>query len=226
MQKGYFITGTDTEVGKTVVSCALIHVLRQRGLRVAAMKPVASGCETTEDGLRNEDALHLARTSGLDFAYEVINPYAFAPAIAPHLAAQQVHVDISLAVIQQAFHQLAAGADRIVVEGAGGWLVPLNESQSMADLALCLQLPVILVVNIRLGCINHALLSAAAIRSSGLTLAGWVANAAIPEGEQQQAIIDSIATRIHCPLLGTLPHHTHPFTAVEALSHALQLPDA
>lgn len=204
MSQGYFVTGTDTEVGKTVISVGLIKKLQQQGRRVVAMKPVASGCEMTSGGLRNEDALALHEAADIKVAYEQINPYAFAPAIAPHIAAQQAAVDIDLQRLVNVCQQLQQQADAIVVEGAGGWLVPLNNKQTIADLAVQIQLPVVLVVAIKLGCINHALLTADSIRASGLSLAGWVANDFLGDS-QHQAIIDAISSRIGAPCLGVVP---------------------
>ncbi|HEY0634719.1 MAG TPA: dethiobiotin synthase [Gammaproteobacteria bacterium] len=204
--KGFFITGTDTGVGKTRISLAVMRVLQQQGLRVAAMKPVASGCEMSAEGLRNEDALLLQQHASAIRPYDLINPYAFAPPIAPHLAAARSGVTIEFSRIIAGYQQLAAGSDGVVVEGAGGWLVPLNDTQSIADLALTLKLPVILVVAIRLGCINHALLSAQAIRSSGCVLAGWIANHTQPADGQSAEIVSAIKQRIAAPLLGDVTY--------------------
>jgi dethiobiotin synthetase len=206
MTRGFFITGTDTEVGKSWCTIGLMARLQQQGHSVVGMKPVASGCTETAAGLRNEDALLLQRQSSLEAPYELINPYAFRPAIAPHLAAAQAGQRIKLGKIIERFIQLEAKADYIVVEGVGGWLVPLNEEEGVADLAVALQLPVILVVGLRLGCINHALLTAESIRASGCTLAGWIANTVTPQMVESQPTIDAIAQRIDAPLLGTVPH--------------------
>lgn len=206
MTMGYFVTGTDTEVGKTWVSVGVITALKQRGLQVAAMKPVSAGCDETEQGLRNSDALWLQRHANVALAYDQVNPYALAPPIAPHIAAGQVGVEIDVKRLRAAYSAMAAQADCVVVEGAGGWLVPLNDRHTMADLAQALGLPVILVVGIRLGCINHALLSAEAIARSGLPLAGWVANRVDRHCEVAQANIQAIAQRIEAPLLGEVPH--------------------
>lgn len=209
MARGIFITGTDTGVGKTWVSVGLMAALQSQGLRVLGMKPVASGCELTAEGLRNEDALLLQQQGSSEVDYRLLNPYAFAPAIAPHLAAAQADAAIDLAVIERNYRQLATQAEVIVVEGAGGWLVPLNDQHSMADLAKRLDLDVILVVGLRLGCINHALLSAESIRSHGCRLRGWVANTLDPQMPQLQTNIESIARRIAAPLLGVIPHQPH-----------------
>ncbi len=204
MNQGFFVTGTDTEVGKTVISVGLINQLQQQGLRVVAMKPVASGCEMTTQGLRNEDALALQAAADIKVTYEQVNPYAFAPAIAPHIAAKQADTEIDLQRLADVYQQLQHQADATVVEGAGGWLVPLNDKQTIADLAVQIKLPVVLVVAIKLGCINHALLSAQSIRSSGLELAGWVANDFLGDS-QNAAIIDAINSRIGARCLGVVP---------------------
>ena len=204
MTKHVFVTGTDTEVGKTRISVGLIKVLQQQGLRVAAMKPVASGCEWQDGQWQNEDALALIQQADIKLPYSQVNPYAFEPAIAPHLAAEQIGQTISLNRIETQFAAMQLQADAIVVEGAGGWLVPLNDQQTIADLAKALQLPVVLVVAIKLGCINHALLTVRAIADSGLTLAGWVANDFLQD-PQSTAIIQSLTQRISSPCLGTVP---------------------
>jgi len=203
---GYFVTGTDTGVGKTVISLGLMQLLQNQGLRIAGMKPIASGCERTPDGLRNADALQLQQQSSDMPDYAMVNPYAFEPAIAPHIAASQADINIDLQTLQENYQSLSESADRVIVEGVGGWLVPLNESESMADLALMLGLPVIMVVGIRLGCINHALLTAQAIRYSGNQLLGWVANGSNPECEQASQIVEALDSRVDAPLLGVLPH--------------------
>lgn len=204
MTKHVFVTGTDTEVGKTRISVGLIKVLQQQGLRVAAMKPVASGCEWQDGQWQNEDALALIQQADIKLPYSQVNPYAFEPAIAPHLAAEQIGQTISLNRIETQFAAMQLQADAIVVEGAGGWLVPLNDQQTIADLAKALKLPVVLVVAIKLGCINHALLTVQAIADSGLTLAGWVANDFLQD-PQSTAIIQSLTQRISSPCLGTVP---------------------
>lgn len=204
MTKHVFVTGTDTEVGKTRISVGLIKVLQQQGLRVAAMKPVASGCEWQDGQWQNEDALALIQQADIKLPYSQVNPYAFEPAIAPHLAAEQIGQTISLNRIETQFAAMQLQADAIVVEGAGGWLVPLNDQQTIADLAKALKLPVVLVVAIKLGCINHALLTVQAIADSGLTLVGWVANDFLQD-PQSTAIIQSLTERISSPCLGTVP---------------------
>jgi dethiobiotin synthetase len=199
-----FITGTDTEVGKTRISVALIELLQQQGGIIAGMKPIASGCKQTTQGLRNDDAVQLSQQANIDLPYELINPYAFEPAIAPHIAAQQAGIEIDTAKIKENFKQIKQQSDAVVVEGAGGWLVPLNKTQTMADLAVELDLPVILVVGIKLGSINHALLTVKAIEDSGLKLQGWVANQT-EANEQAEEIIKTLQQGITAPCLGNVP---------------------
>lgn len=202
---GLFVTGTDTGVGKTVVSLALMALLQGKGYTVAAMKPVASGCTRDRGRLVNDDACRLRLQADLALPYDDVNPYAFEPAIAPHLAAAEVARCIDLEVIAEAHSRLAARADCTLVEGVGGWLVPLNAHQTVADLALRLGLPVVLVVGIRLGCLNHALLSARSIDAHGTPLAGWVANHLAPDTQRAAENVDSLRARIEAPLLGELP---------------------
>lgn len=206
MARGYFITGTDTEIGKSWCSAGIMRKFRQQGHSVVGMKPVASGCVETPEGLRNEDALLLQQQASLAVDYDWVNPYSFRPAIAPHVAAEQAGVRIKIGKILEHYLQLKEKADCIVVEGVGGWLVPLNDAESVADLALALKLPVILVVGLRLGCINHALLSAESIRASGCELAGWIANTIDPQMTEPQPTIEAISRRIDAPLLGTVPY--------------------
>jgi dethiobiotin synthetase len=202
---GYFITGTDTGIGKTVVTLGLMRWLQDQGLRVAAMKPVASGCERTPLGLRNADALQLQTQASMPLDYAEVNPYAFEPPIAPHIAAGQAGVRIDLDIIQQGVRQLAGCSDVVCVEGVGGWLVPLNDRETVADLAAGLGLGVVLVVGMRLGCLNHALLTARAIEASGAPLAGWVANGLPPVPDYLEENINTIKSKISAPLLGVVP---------------------
>ena len=194
MQKNktaYFITGTDTDVGKTYIASALIKHLCEQGLQAVGMKPVAAGAELVSGRLLNSDVIELIKAGNVDADLALINPYVFAPEIAPHIAAERVGVTVSLDNIQQAFDVLQAKADVVVVEGAGGFRVPINHEQTMADLVVKLTLPVILVVGVRLGCINHALMTAGSIRAAGLNLVGWVANRIDPN---MPAIEENIAT--------------------------------
>ena len=203
--RGYFVTGIDTGVGKTAVTLGLMQALQQQGRSVAAMKPVAAGCELTRTGLRNADALQLQQQASVKLDYELINPYAFAPAIAPHIAAEQVGVTINIKEIINKYNEIEKNANCVLVEGVGGWQVPLNADETLADLARLMGLDVIMVVAVRLGCLNHALLTAESVAAAGCTLAGWVANQlpAVPECAEEN--IKSIKSRISSPLLGVLP---------------------
>ena len=215
--KGWFITGTDTGVGKTFVTVGLLRYLNERGLQAAGMKPVASGCERTPDGLRNDDALRILEASAPELPYELVNPYSFEPPIAPHIAAVKAGVMIEMKTILHSFNSISGLVDCIVVEGVGGWEVPLSEEADMPALAAMLGLPVILVVGIRLGCINHALLTADAVRARGLELAGWIANRVDAVVEEEQAVIEAIANRIGSPMLGSIRHGQQAFSEAFAL---------
>ena len=203
----YFITGTDTGVGKTLASCTLLHGFAAQGKSVVGMKPVAAGCA---DDSQHEDVRQLRAASNVLASGGQINPYCFVQAVAPHLAARFVGIRINFARIVESFSELNAQADVVIVEGVGGFRVPLNDEQDSADLAVQLGLPVILVVGMRLGCLNHALLTAEAIAARGLTLAGWVAN--VPE--LGMAMLDeniaALRQRIPAPLLGIVPHLARP----------------
>ena len=206
MSAAFFIAGTDTEIGKTTIACGLLHAARRAGLTTAAAKPVASGCERTSRGLRNGDALALLEECSLELAYEEVNPFAFAPAIAPHLAAQETGVTLDVAALLPPVRKvLARQADFTLVEGAGGWRVPLAGRQNLSDLAVALGLPVILVVGVRLGCINHAVLTAEAIARDGLTLAGWVANVVDPHTSRLDDNLATLTERLPAPCLGRVP---------------------
>ena len=199
----YLVTGTDTDVGKTLIACALLHGLAAQGRRVVGMKPVAAGLDDQGD---NADVLALRAASNVVALPEQVNPYRFQPAAAPHLAADQAGVRIELARIVDAYRELAGQADEVIVEGAGGFRIPLNDTQDSADLAVALGLPVILVVGMRLGCLNHALLTAEAIAARGLRLAGWVANCIDPHMAFRDENIASLRQRLAAPLLGVVPH--------------------
>lgn len=213
MPGGFFITGTDTDIGKTFVGCALLSALRAEGLRALGMKPVASGCRVTADGLRNDDALALMAAAALPVDYALVNPYAFEPAVAPHLAAQRAGVKIRFERIEAAFNELQRRARLVLVEGVGGWRVPLGPDGDVSDLAARLALPVILVVGLRLGCINHALLTAEAVRARGLRLAGWVANTIDPAMPLRTENLQTLRERIDAPCLGDLPRLSSPGAA-------------
>lgn len=204
--RGLFVTGTDTGVGKSLFAAGLMLHLRRNGQRVAGFKPVASDCSVTAEGLRNADALLLREQCSDHWPYELINPYAFEPAIAPHLAAAAAGIAIDTAMIGNAYETLAASSDTVVVEGAGGWLVPLDADRTLADLAIMLQLDVVLVVGIRLGCINHAMLTVAAVRAAGLRLTGWVANGCDSTVDLFEEQVATLASRIPAPRLATVPH--------------------
>lgn len=206
--KGFFITGTDTGIGKTVVSCALLHAFAAQGRTVIGMKPVVAGCE----GGQWQDVENLKAASNVSMPQSLINPYAFVEPIAPHIAARQAGIVIDLERIQQACEQLQTAAEVIIVEGVGGFRVPLSPSgvpdkrYDTADLARMLGLPVVLVVGMRLGCLNHALLTACAIESTGLKLTGWVANIIDPAMLQLEENLQTLTEWMDCPLLGVLPY--------------------
>lgn len=223
MTRSYFITGTDTGVGKTLVSCALLHALRARFGRAVGMKPVAAGADATPEGaLINEDVTALRGASNVQVDPRLDNPYIFAAPVSPHIAARLAGAYIELDVLVQRYHALAAQADAVVVEGAGGFCVPLNDTQTSADLAQRLALPVVLVVGLRLGCLNHALLTQEAIVSRGLTLAGWVANRIDPTMASTADNIDTLRARLAAPMLADVPWMDAP----QASRIAIELPPA
>ncbi|WP_115528944.1 MULTISPECIES: dethiobiotin synthase [Xanthomonas] len=199
-----YVTGTDTGIGKTMGSTALLHALRARGHTAVGMKPVASGCEQTSDGWRNEDALALQAASDPQPDYATLNPYAFPAPLAPELAAADVGVTLSLDPIAQAFAQLRRQAEVVVVEGVGGWAAPLSADLDQADLVRALQLPVVLLVGVRLGCINHARLTAAAIAADGLECIGWIANEIDPQMERVEENIQMLHQRLSMPCWGRI----------------------
>ncbi len=205
MATGLFITGTDTGIGKTYVSTLLINYFIARGERVIGMKPIASGAQSINGRLHNDDAVTLMQASNVSADYELVNPYCFAAAIAPHIAAQQTQTTISLDRIAQCYTALQAQSDRVIVEGVGGWQVPINAQQSVGDIALQLQLPVIMVVGIKLGCLNHALLTAQVIQAQGGHLFGWIANQIDPDMAAFAENISSLETRLNMPLLARIP---------------------
>jgi dethiobiotin synthetase len=218
--RGYTITGTDTGIGKTFVSAGLVRALRAAGCDAVAMKPIASGFEWRDGRRVNADLLALDAAQQGVLPAEDLNQYGFDPAIAPHRAAELAGKPIELATVLAAFARVAQRHRPVLVEGVGGWMVPLGPDWMFADLARALALPVVLVVGVRLGCINHALLSARAIRADGLTLAGWVANRIDPEMAEPEASIAAIDARIGAPRLGELSHNAglDPFLR---LAHAL-----
>lgn len=208
METGFFITGTDTNVGKTWTSVALLRALQLKGLQVNAMKPVATGCKWIQGGWKNQDALLFQQYASQALDYSRINPYAFQQPVSPHVACGQVDVDER--VILEAFDYLKAQSDCVIVEGAGGWLSPLGRALDNAQLAKTLQLPVILVVGMRLGCINHARLTGQAIKQAGLNLAGWLAVQLEADMPEFQANLDFLVQNLSAPLLGVLPHMAVP----------------
>jgi dethiobiotin synthetase len=205
MTQSYFVIGTDTNVGKTYIANALVQHFVSLGFKTIGMKPVASGCELNQQGeLINEDALALINASNVSAPLDLINPYRFAPAIAPHIAASQAGLVIDFDAITQAYTQLKSLSEVVIVEGAGGFFVPLNATQTLADLAVQLNIPIILVVGMRLGCINHALLTVEALQARGLTLAGWVANQIDPHFEMFEENLSSLKNRILAPCLSVV----------------------
>ncbi len=206
MTRGYFVTGTDTGVGKTAVTLELMRLLQVQGYTVTGMKPIASGCCQRPDGLVNDDALQIQAQASFVVPYQQVNPYAFEAAIAPYIAAAAAGIDINLNVIEAAFSALGQEADCIVVEGVGGWAVPVNDLQTMADVAVALGLPVVLVVGIRLGCLNHALLTAQSIVAGGASFAGWIANRLDAACQVQDEIVADLRQRLPVVCLGDLPN--------------------
>ncbi len=215
----FFVAGTDTDVGKTLVTSALLHLANEQGLKTLGLKPISAGCESTPEGLRNDDALMLEQHSSVKLPYDQRNPIALEQAIAPHIAAANSGKRISVDRIEG----ICRGAmmtpfDLCLIEGAGGWRVPLNQRETMADIPKSLSTPVILVVGLRLGCLNHALLTAEAIRRDTLNIAGWVANIVDPEMSEVSANIDTLQYYFPFPLLGTIPFEKD-ITATSAAKH-------
>lgn len=225
MARTFFIAGTDTDVGKTLIARGLLAAANQQGLSTAAIKPVAAGCSETPEGLRNEDALLLQQAMSLELGYEQVNPVALKPAVAPHIAAQQAGKRLMVAQLAGYCRGvLMQRADVTLIEGAGGWRVPLNSVETMAGLAKELNLPVILVVRIKLGCINHALLTAEAIANDGLPLGGWVANCLEADMPCYEENIATLKSLIRAPCLGVVPALENP--TAEAVSAYLSLNSA
>ncbi|QIK37648.1 dethiobiotin synthase [Caldichromatium japonicum] len=221
MSRGWLITGTDTGCGKTEVTLGLMAALQARGYQVLGMKPVASGCEPTAEGLRNEDALRIQAQGSLPVPYDQVNPYALAPPIAPYIAAAQAGIEIRSRRIKDAYTELQAQADLVLVEGVGGWRVPLGAELFLSDLPRLLELPVILVVGIRLGCLNHALLTAESIIGQGNRLAAWVANWIDPQMLALRENLDVLSSLIPAPCLGMVPWLAGP--GAQAVSVHLDL---
>jgi dethiobiotin synthetase len=206
--RGIFVTGTDTGVGKTVIACALVRALRDEGAQVAVMKPVASGAFQTREGLRNADALALMEAAGPGYphAYEDVNPYCFEPAISPHIAAKEAGIEVDTRMIRQKYDRLATGVDWVVVEGAGGWFAPINEHQTMADLAFSLAVPALLVVGLKLGCLNHAQLTRLGVESKGVSLAGWVVSGIDRHMTRVGANLETLERLLGEPPLAVVPY--------------------
>lgn len=215
-QLAYFVTGTDTEIGKTLTSSALLHALVQKGLRAAGMKPVAAGAELRDGEWHNEDADALAEAANVKLPRALTTPYLLRDATAPHIAALQESVTIDVDHILDCYAKVAAQADAVVVEGVGGFRVPLSAQADTADLAQRLALPVIMVVGLRLGCLSHALLTAEAILSRGLKLAGWVGNVVDLNMRHGMDNIEALTARLPAPMLGCLPRLPIALPAVAA----------
>jgi dethiobiotin synthetase len=221
MNRAVFIAGTDTGVGKTHAACTLLHALRAAGHDACGMKPVASGCAETPDGLRNDDALALLAAGGVELPYAQLNPVALREPLSPHLAAAHDGVAITLAPLREAFEQLQAAHGTVVVEGVGGWLVPLAPKLFASDIARQWQLPVILVVGLRLGCLNHAQLSARAIVADGCRLLGWIGNCVDPAMDAPEENLATLCELLPAPCLGVLPHGVAPERAAPGLRAAV-----
>jgi len=217
---GCFIAGTDTEVGKTWISLGLMQAMKDRGFNVAGMKPVASGCVLTESGPRNEDALLIQARCSRSYPYAAVNPFALLRPIAPYVAARQEDTRIRPGPVAEAFTLLSEKTDVIIVEGVGGWRVHLDDDLEMVDLVKMLGLPVLIVVGMRLGCVNHAVLSAEAISKDGCELLGWVANHVDSNYSDCGAMIELLSQKIQAPLLGVIPHL--PDADIEAIASCLQ----
>lgn len=213
MSRGFFVTGTDTGVGKTLVASALVHGFAARGYKAVGMKPVVSGAVEDRGVLRWDDVEALRGAANMAAPLDLVNPYRFVPPVSPHLAAREAGCVIDLRRIRDAYRALADEADRVVVEGVGGFMAPLNESETAADLSVLLDLPVVLVVGMRLGCLNHALLTAEAVRSRGLRLAGWVANRVGPDMALFDGNLATLRSRLTVPLLGVVPALPRPGAA-------------
>ena len=220
MSPAYFLTGTDTEIGKTFTTCALLHQARLRGLQAAGLKPIAAGVDAQG---RNDDVENIIAASNAGLSREIINPYCFAPPIAPHIAALEAGCEIDFETISRACSTARQQADWLLVEGVGGFCVPLGTDKNSADLALHLALPVIMVVGMRLGCINHALLTAEAISFRGLKLAGWVANRIDPAMSRFDENLATLHALIDAPLLGVIPHA--PIGGASGAAQYLKLPE-
>ncbi|EDP58915.1 dethiobiotin synthase [Vibrio sp. AND4] len=206
MINAFFIAGTDTDVGKTVASKAILQALGAKGLNTIGYKPVAAGSDKTADGWRNSDALHLQQAATLDVAYDDVNPYALELPTSPHIAAKHEHVEIKYEVLSDKLARHKERADIVLVEGAGGWRVPTSDKDSLSTWVQQEKLPVVMVVGIKLGCLSHALLTAEVIKADGLNLVGWIANRVNPGTEHYAEIIDMLEERLGAPKLGEIPY--------------------
>ena len=201
---GIFITGTDTEIGKTRVACALLNILNKNDIKTVGMKPVASGAELVNNQLQNEDAINLINASTVKLPYGLVNPYVFKTPASPHIAASIDNQKIELDKITSCYREIESQSDFVIVEGVGGWLAPVNETQTVADMAEALQLPVIIAVGMRLGCLNHALLTAQHIQQNGLKLVGWIANSVDNNFSFLEENINTLTEQINAPLIARL----------------------
>ena len=226
MKQKYFVAGTDTDAGKTLVSAGLLNKAKSQGMTTVGLKPVAAGCEETPEGLRNSDALSLIEQSTEELPYEQVNPIAFAPPIAPHIAGQQLRRPLSAGRIVGLLRGVLMinRAQFTLVEGAGGYRVPLNPKETLADVTKELNLPVILVVGMKLGCLNHALLTVEAIQRDGMKLAGWVANRVDEDMDVYEENIETLHAMIQAPCLGEVPYLQNP--TAEAAAEYLSLPES
>ena len=210
VQKTFFITGTDTDVGKTICCKALLQAANKQNLSTLAYKPIAAGCEITEAGLRNDDALVLQENSSVAVPYQAVNPIAFQLPIAPHIAADLENKPISIDVISQGLHNLQQkNADLLIVEGAGGWRLPLNDKQMLSGWVVAQKLPVILVVGMKLGCLNHAVLSYETILNDGLNVVGWIANQLQPDMPYYQENLQLLNGKIAAPMIAEIPYSSN-----------------
>ncbi|MFD2180348.1 dethiobiotin synthase [Veronia pacifica] len=221
MSNAFFVTGTDTEVGKTFSSVALIEALKQKNVNVAGYKPVAAGSESSSDGICNPDAVALRATSNVDMTYEECNPCLLATPCSPHIAARIETSPVLPSLLSDGLERLKAKSDIVIVEGAGGWHVPLSDNYLFSQWVKQEQLPVIMVVGIKLGCLNHALLTARAIRDDGLKLVGWIANCVDPQAQFVEENIDTLRERLNTPFLGALPYQTDAAESQQGMSNHL-----
>ncbi len=206
MINAFFIAGTDTDVGKTVASKAILQAIASKGFTTIGYKPVAAGCERTEQGLRNSDALHLMKVATQEMPYDDVNPYALELPASPHIAARHENLTIDYKVLSDKLAYLKTKAASVLVEGAGGWRVPVSDTDCLSSWVKQEKLPVVLVVGVKLGCLSHALLTAESIEADGLTIVGWVANRINPGTEHYAEIIEVLESRIRAPKLGEIPY--------------------